>query len=151
MMVKSKDEAVSPVIAVILMVAITVVLAAVVYVWVSEFSGGQNAPAGTVSLSSMGPESAAFSRSYVVTGASPGMTYGDLVMTVDGAELAFDGASSASDGEWNALRGGAVLGGSEAIRAGDTIRMDSAVETSGKALRVIHSEANSVILVLMMT
>jgi len=35
----NRDDAVSPVIAVILMVAITVVLAATVYVWVSGFSG----------------------------------------------------------------------------------------------------------------
>ena len=44
-----KDEqAVSPVIAVILMVAITVVLAAVLYVWASSFLGGttKNAPTG---------------------------------------------------------------------------------------------------------
>jgi len=45
MNMKSK-EAVSPVIAVILMVAITVVLAATVYVWVSGFKGTENAPTG---------------------------------------------------------------------------------------------------------
>ena len=40
------EQAVSPVIAVILMVAITVVLAAVLYVWASSFLGGttKNAP-----------------------------------------------------------------------------------------------------------
>ncbi|HVL86956.1 MAG TPA: type IV pilin N-terminal domain-containing protein [Candidatus Thermoplasmatota archaeon] len=37
------DEAVSPVIAVILMVAITVVLAATVYIWVTSFSSQQDA------------------------------------------------------------------------------------------------------------
>lgn len=37
---RKDDEAVSPVIAVILMVAITVVLAGVLYVWVSSFGGG---------------------------------------------------------------------------------------------------------------
>lgn len=42
---QENDDAVSPVIAVILMVAITVVLAATVYVWVSGFkSGGGTAP-----------------------------------------------------------------------------------------------------------
>lgn len=38
------DEGVSPVIAVILMVAITVVLAATVYVWVSGFASDQDGP-----------------------------------------------------------------------------------------------------------
>jgi flagellin-like protein len=43
------EQAVSPVIAVILMVAITVVLAAVLYVWASSFLGGttKNAPTGS--------------------------------------------------------------------------------------------------------
>jgi flagellin-like protein len=40
----SRDEGVSPVIAVILMVAITVVLAATVYVWVSGFANEQDSP-----------------------------------------------------------------------------------------------------------
>ncbi len=38
--IRKDEEAVSPVIAVILMVAITVVLAGVLYVWVSSFGGG---------------------------------------------------------------------------------------------------------------
>ena len=46
------DEAVSPVIAVILMVAITVVLAATVYVWVSGFGANSSQPARSVALSS---------------------------------------------------------------------------------------------------
>ena len=42
------DEGVSPVIAVILMVAITVVLAAVLYVWAASFlEQGENAPIAT--------------------------------------------------------------------------------------------------------
>ena len=50
---KNDDEAVSPVIAVILMVAITVVLAAVVYAWLQSFLVGEvkNAPAGSASAS----------------------------------------------------------------------------------------------------
>jgi len=46
---RKDDDAVSPVIAVILMVAITVVLAGVLYVWVSGFGGGGG---GGVSISS---------------------------------------------------------------------------------------------------
>lgn len=41
---EGNDEGVSPVIAVILMVAITVVLAATVYVWVSGFSSDEGGP-----------------------------------------------------------------------------------------------------------
>lgn len=61
---KGNEEAVSPVIAVILMVAITVVLAATVYVWVSGFgqSGSQSKSiaasgnsAGIITISSVAP------------------------------------------------------------------------------------------------
>ena len=50
------EQAVSPVIAVILMVAITVVLAAVLYVWASSFLGGttKNAPTGSMIASEDG-------------------------------------------------------------------------------------------------
>lgn len=49
------EEAVSPVIAVILMVAITVVLAAILYVWASGFiAGGKNAPRGAIQCVSAG-------------------------------------------------------------------------------------------------
>ena len=50
------EQAVSPVIAVILMVANTVVLAAVLYVWASSFLGGttKNAPTGSMIASSDG-------------------------------------------------------------------------------------------------
>ncbi|MEA3144334.1 MAG: Archaeal Type pilin, N-terminal [Thermoplasmata archaeon] len=47
---KGSDEAVSPVIGVILMVAITVVLAAVVFVLVSNLSKGSNASAPTLAI-----------------------------------------------------------------------------------------------------
>ena len=46
--IEKNDEGVSPVIAVILMVAITVVLAAVLYVWAASFlEQGESAPIGT--------------------------------------------------------------------------------------------------------
>ncbi|MDI6708842.1 MAG: type IV pilin N-terminal domain-containing protein, partial [Candidatus Thermoplasmatota archaeon] len=49
MKIKEK-EAVSPVIGVILMVAITVVLAAVLYVWVSGFMGGPSTGVTTLAM-----------------------------------------------------------------------------------------------------
>jgi flagellin-like protein len=54
-MAKNNNQGVSPVIATILMVAITVVLAAVLYLMVSQFTGGggATAPTGTVSASSV--------------------------------------------------------------------------------------------------
>jgi len=48
--IREDDKAVSPVIAVILMVAITVVLAGVLYVWVTSLSGADEEVAPTASL-----------------------------------------------------------------------------------------------------
>ena len=59
---RKDDEAVSPVIAVILMVAITVVLAGVLYVWVSGF--GQTGGGGTIKISGTHTEK---TKAYVVT------------------------------------------------------------------------------------
>ncbi|HWG92388.1 MAG TPA: type IV pilin [Candidatus Thermoplasmatota archaeon] len=52
----NRDEAVSPVIATILMVAITVVLSATVYVWVSGFSGRNDEPMNNLQITAVGGE-----------------------------------------------------------------------------------------------
>lgn len=137
---RSNDSAVSPVIAVILMVAITVVLAATVYVWVSGFSGGGSA-AKTISLSSNGPEdSTTFERAYTVASATSGMKWQDLTFTVDGTALTFVTAAPA-DGEIQA--GGEAA--TAVVNAGDQITIDLAASGSGSTLRVLDTQANSVI------
>lgn len=78
----NNEEAVSPVIAVILMVAITVVLAAVLYVWASSFFGTQKqTPQGaftaskvdeqtwTISVVKMSPQVSVNSVDYFLLGA----------------------------------------------------------------------------------
>jgi flagellin-like protein len=95
---RGEDEAVSPVIAVILMVAITVVLAATVYVWVSGFGSNSSTPAKSLALSSGGalatstnldtdasPDNDDSYKLYVVSAASPGLKYSDLTFTLNGA------------------------------------------------------------------
>src|SRR5438067_10353810 len=83
------DEAVSPVIAVILMVAITVVLAATVYVWVSGFGTQSSQPAKTISLTSSSALSNTW-KNYTVASGTSGMKYSDLTLTIDGASRAID-------------------------------------------------------------
>tara|TARA_B100001750_G_scaffold39179_1_gene28396 strand:+ start:4540 stop:4998 length:459 start_codon:yes stop_codon:yes gene_type:complete len=58
--IRKDEEGVSPVIAVILMVAITVVLAAVLYVWAASFldGTGENAPFGTFQTKVVGDDNA---------------------------------------------------------------------------------------------
>src|SRR5438552_15760784 len=85
---RSDDDAVSPVIAVILMVAITVVLAATVYVWVSGFGSQSGTPAKTISLTSAGalttdsdPNNG---KNYTIASATSGMKWSDISFTLSG-------------------------------------------------------------------
>ncbi|WP_455392812.1 archaellin/type IV pilin N-terminal domain-containing protein [[Eubacterium] cellulosolvens] len=80
---RKDDEAVSPVIAVILMVAITVVLAGVLYVWVSGF--GTTGGGGTVKITATKTEK---TTAYVVSIAS--VSGGDLNLDDAKIEMADD-------------------------------------------------------------
>ncbi len=68
--IRKDDQAVSPVIATILMVAITVVLAAVLYVMVSGLIGGQNPTSKPVITLQLNTKSTG-SADILVTGAQP--------------------------------------------------------------------------------
>ena len=139
------DRAVSPVIAVILMVAITVVLAATVYVWVSGFSGGQGAAAKTISLASNGVEDSSFERTFTVASATSGMKWQDVTFTVDGTALTFV-TTAPTDGQ---IRAGGEAADAT-VNAGDQITIDLAASGQGATLRVLDSQANSVIYTLSM-
>ena len=77
------DEAVSPVIAVILMVAITVVLAATVYVWVSGFgSSGSQAKSASFSTTASGGV-----NSMTLVSVSPNTDWNHLKIAVSGATV----------------------------------------------------------------
>lgn len=159
------DSAVSPVIAVILMVAITVVLAATVYVWVSGFgSGGGSAP-GAISLSSSSPITSDCSadgattandycKSYTVSSASSGLTYGGLTLTLDGVTLAQDAGGCATvlgaTSEYGACAGSTAKTSASPVAAGDQIKVafNGAAGLQGKTLRVIDANANSILATL---
>lgn len=80
------DRAVSPVIAVILMVAITVVLAATVYVWVTQFGAGGQSPPGSLAVSqssfdataTCGVSGATWCAKWLVLSASNGLALSNL-------------------------------------------------------------------------
>ena len=159
------DEAVSPVIAVILMVAITVVLAATVYVWVSGFGSSNSTPAKTISLASAGTitmgdyedvDAAAddAQKSYTITAGTAGMRYSDLTLTVNGVALTFgtDADCTADDddgGTWFACAGATTRASTAAIAAGDELTIVVLESTlSGATLRLLDTQANSVIYTL---
>lgn len=119
----SKDEAVSPVIAVILMVAITVVLSAVVYVWVSGMGEGQDM-APSLSLQSSGSDSSG--ANYTVISATPDLLWSDLKFLVDG-------------------KGANATLPSGTVDAGDVFRVNGS-GLAGKTLSVVDVPSNSVVI-----
>lgn len=140
------DSAVSPVIAVILMVAITVVLAATVWVWVGSFSGSEGAAPGALSITSNGVQSPQFEKNYTITSASSGLRYETLRLSVEGTAYTQDAVSAASDGEWTVYRGTTILSGTDIVTAGDRIEVDGASDMSGMMLRIVDANANSLLL-----
>jgi flagellin-like protein len=146
------DEAVSPVIAVILMVAITVVLAATVYVWVSGFGSNSSQPAKSMALTSGGALASGV-KEYVVASASPGLKWGDLTFTLNGAPQDIDStdANCAAGGDPGAdeytpcTDTSSAEATSDLVSAGDGIHFHTA---AGQTLRVLDSASNSIILTL---
>lgn len=159
------DGAVSPVIAVILMVAITVVLSATVYVWVSGFGSPSGHPAKMVTLSGAGPvaSNATISaggqwKNYSVAAATPGLRYSDIAFQLQGTALPCSQDVNATDSYrvWSgaplSCEGGAPT---RNVLAGDTIEIwDAGAGTagqpslSGKVLRIIDAHGNAVLLQL---
>jgi len=66
--IEGEEEAVSAVIGVILMVAITVAIAATVYVYVSGMIGGTTAKASTLSMNTFSFDDSAQQRIWLVSG-----------------------------------------------------------------------------------
>ena len=149
----TRDEAVSPVIAVILMVAITVVLAATVYVWVSGFGAQSGNPQKSVSLSSAGTLSGS-NKTYAIASATSGMKWSDLKVTVNGVQQTqyltagscANPPGSAGPNAFAACSGGSyVTSASSIIAAGDLLHVEA---NSGDTLRILDSQANAVVLTL---
>ena len=141
---RESEDAVSPVIAVILMVAITVVLSATVYVWVSGFGGNHNQPAHAITLLSDAPLSGG-AKNFTVTASSSDLHYGDLSITRNGQELTF--TTAASDcGDLSkqvVCRGASEMTTSDVVKAGDHFRVTGA--SAGDVLRIVDKEANTIL------
>ncbi len=139
-----KDKTgVSPIIAIILMVAITVVLAATIYVWVSGFGGGGGG--ANVALSLKQREHGGNTTSdwywveYEVQSVSGNPGWEDLEVSVGGVE-----------GSFNNTDGSSLTEGS--IDAGDIFRIyvhvtawDDTDDIVGEKVTIIHSDSDSII------
>jgi flagellin-like protein len=124
------DEAVSPVIAVILMVAITVVLAATVYVWVSGFGkSGSQAKTLSVTQSSCTATAGTAAVKFTIVSVSPNFAYSNLLVK--------DATNTAAT---------FTVSNSGTITAGDSLKLDTAgTYTCADTLSFVDSAANSVV------
>lgn len=155
---KNDEEAVSPVIAVILMVAITVVLAATVYVWVSGFGASNSQPAKSIALTGDGalntPASNNDQKTYMVASASPGLKWADLTVKLGGAPAAYADVVdlTANTDSWCVLNTAgtdcdASAAAANLVDAGDKIRIEDA-SLAGQQLLFLDAASNSIIYTL---
>lgn len=147
----AQDKAVSPVIGVILMVAITVVLAATVYVWASGFGANTTQPARSIAASKAG---APFSgvQNFTITSASGNLRYQDLQVSVNGVTQTLVSLTctdvTATPGSGNIAVCGmsgtsyAAKTTGDLVQAGDVLHV---VGTAGNTIRIVDAQANSVL------
>jgi len=120
--VRGNDDAVSPVIAVILMVAITVVLAATVYLWVSGFGNNQNnvvnasfaAKAIDLPWTGADTDTTDDAIELTYTSGSGDLSNTDVTMFIDGVSVTWDSAGTcavAVPGTCHFLQGGSFTVG----------------------------------------
>ena len=127
---------VSPIIAVILMVAITVVLAATIYVWVSGFGGGS----GTTAALSLRQESYnSGAPVFEVQDVEGGLGWEDIIISVEGSEV-WNG--NTGTGSATITSGGSTGVTTGAINAGDTIAVSG---TAGQTMTIKSIDSGSVI------
>ena len=125
---------VSPIIAIILMVAITVVLAATIYVWVSGFGGGGSK---AISMSITQLDSATdHNATFRVDSVSQGAKWDDLEIRINNTADSVDTSNSS-------VTNFPIEG---VINAGTTFYVNSTGLTPGATITIIDKTSNSVVL-----
>ncbi|HEC88418.1 MAG TPA: type IV pilin [Thermoplasmata archaeon] len=134
-----KDKAgVSPIIAIILMVAITVVLAATIYVWVSGMGGG----GGTkINLNLRQIDRDTDSVTYRVDSVSGGPGWEDVKIQI-GSSVLWDGSTDSSSGGIT-VDGSTIASGE--ITAGQTLVINDTNADVGNTVSIIDKDSGTTI------
>ena len=127
--VKNK-AGVSPIIAIILMVAITVVLAATIYVWVSGFGGG-GSKAISMSITQLDSAATDHNATFRVDSVSQGAKWDDLKLQINNTDVNSSVTNFPSSG---------------VIEAGTTFYVNSTKLTPGATITIVDKTSNSVVL-----
>ena len=134
------DEAVSPVIGVILMVAITVVLAAVVFVLVSDLGDtGEDAP--DVSFQ----KDETNDRLKVIT-APADLNWNEFQIKTDGDNLTYDLNGAATSADTDTFAGAYVTLETASLSGGDFLELcGTAADETEVTVQIRHSVSNSLV------
>ena len=138
---------VSPIIAVILMVAITVVLAATIYVWVSGFGGGEGS-AASISINQNDYDfdgDTNYTVNYRIQDAEGGLGWEDIEVYLAGS-LIWDGKNSATYvANFSITSGGAADATTGKISAGDSIEYKATVSPLGLTVNIFDIDADNIL------
>lgn len=138
----SQEDAVSPVVGTILMVAIAVVLSATVYVWATGFSR-TDGPAPTMAIVGGEPVEGGL-KNFTVVSASFGLSWSQLKVVVDGAERAQnETAATCEPGAAEfVVCASSVLPETTSVQAGQIVRVAAAL---GATVRIVDTHTNAVV------
>ena len=135
---------VSPIIAVILMVAITVVLAATIYVWVSGFGGGEGTTAslGVNQVDYDFDGDTNYTLEYRIMDAEGGLGWEDIEINLAGDEI-WDGETGTN---LTIYRGGGATTITEGkIEAGDTFVYTTVTDPLGYTLNIFDIDGDNIL------
>jgi flagellin-like protein len=132
---KANDEAVSPVIGVILMVAITVVLAAVVFVLVSNLSKNSNTAAPNVTFNQDNS-----AHTLTIVSADAAANWQNVRGTITGTGCGYGLNAAASTATT-----GAVSAGSQAVTAGDVLKVYTGTAGTSCVLSLTYTTVNQLL------
>lgn len=147
---RGRDDAVSPVIAVILMVAITVVMSATVYVWSTSFNQPHDPASKNLAASQQSPHVASASTlELAVLSVSPGFfaSYLQVNDATKGTTFPFSATGGVGTLAFHDDGSPTHLGASDYVGAGDQIELEfvaGAIER-GDTLELVEKNAGAVI------
>jgi len=137
---KDGEEAVSAVIGVILMVAITVAIAATVYVYVSGMMGGGTEPAPTMTFTRI--DQASINKLTVVSADPTSLDWGDLELQINGVAS----TSNPIDGAGGTYDTGETVTAGNIIDITATVNAGSALSGTGAyTITIRHVPTNTLI------
>lgn len=144
------DEGVSPVIAVILMVAITVVSSATVYVWTSGFNQPHDPPAKSLAgQQRAGHTASATTMEFTVLSVSPGLfaQYLKLNDATQGRSFPFSATGGAGTLTIRDDGGSALLAATQYVGAGDVLEIafTAGQVAVGDEIHLIETNSGTVI------